>query len=100
LGNWLQTPQNLWSMTAAGLGCYFVYRVKSFDRVVLQNGGKPLSDMDVDTTQPLDYDFRWAASGDIHVLSSALLPVLMFGRCCCCCAVGMLQVFLPDSAAH
>jgi hypothetical protein len=27
-------------------------------QILLQNGGKPLSEMDIDTTKPLDDDFR------------------------------------------
>jgi hypothetical protein len=40
-----------------------------YDRVVLKKSGKPLSEMDVDTAKPLDYDFRSAG---------LLLPVLFY----------------------
>jgi tRNA dimethylallyltransferase len=36
------------------------YRLQRVLQILLQNGGKPLSEMDIDTTKPLDYDFRWA----------------------------------------
>lgn len=35
------------------------YRLQRVLQILLQNGGKPLSEMDVDTTRELDYDFRW-----------------------------------------
>ncbi|KAF6256678.1 IPP transferase-domain-containing protein [Scenedesmus sp. NREL 46B-D3] len=34
------------------------YRLQRVLQILLQNGGTPLSEMDVDTTKPLDYDFR------------------------------------------
>ncbi len=37
------------------------YRLQRVLQVLLQNGGEPLSAHDIDTTQPLDYDFRWVA---------------------------------------
>jgi tRNA dimethylallyltransferase len=36
------------------------YRLQRVLQILLQNGGKPLSEMDIDTAKPLDYDFRWA----------------------------------------
>jgi tRNA A37 N6-isopentenylltransferase MiaA len=35
------------------------YRLQRVLQILLQNGGKPLSQLDVDTTKELDYDFRW-----------------------------------------
>ncbi|WIA19790.1 hypothetical protein OEZ85_005701 [Tetradesmus obliquus] len=34
------------------------YRLQRVLQILVQNGGKPLSEMDVDITKPLDYDFR------------------------------------------
>jgi tRNA A37 N6-isopentenylltransferase MiaA len=36
------------------------YRLQRVLQILVQNGGKPLSQLDVDTTKELDYDFRWA----------------------------------------
>jgi tRNA dimethylallyltransferase len=35
------------------------YRLQRVLQILVQNGGKPLSQLDVDTTKELDYDFRW-----------------------------------------
>jgi tRNA A37 N6-isopentenylltransferase MiaA len=35
------------------------YRLQRVLQILIQNGGKPLSQLDVDTTKELDYDFRW-----------------------------------------
>eukprot|EP00878_Enallax_costatus_P043996 GHUV01052132.1.p1 GENE.GHUV01052132.1~~GHUV01052132.1.p1 ORF type:complete len:379 (+),score=154.70 GHUV01052132.1:476-1612(+) len=34
------------------------YRLQRVLQILLQNGGVPLSEMDIDTTKPLDHDFR------------------------------------------
>jgi tRNA A37 N6-isopentenylltransferase MiaA len=34
------------------------YRLQRVLQILVQNGGKPLSELDVDTTKDLDYDFR------------------------------------------
>jgi tRNA dimethylallyltransferase len=34
------------------------YRLQRVLQVLLQNGGRPLAEHDIDTTRPLDYDFR------------------------------------------
>jgi len=34
------------------------YRLQRVLQILLQNGGKPLSQLDIDTTKELDYDFR------------------------------------------
>lgn len=36
------------------------YRLQRVCQILMQNGGRPLSEMDVDTQKEPDYDFRWA----------------------------------------
>lgn len=35
------------------------YRLQRVLQILIINGGKPLSELDIDTTKELDYDFRW-----------------------------------------
>jgi tRNA dimethylallyltransferase len=36
------------------------YRLQRVLQILIINGGKPLSQLDIDTTKELDFDFRWA----------------------------------------
>ncbi len=52
-----------------------MYRLQRVLQILVQNGGTPLSQQDIDMTCPLDYDFRWVEEGGMQACCVLGLPV-------------------------